>query len=78
MTTSREARTLPYRVLMIAALAVSMFLVPTATSSSQSDCCNRCLQRFQQCDGTTIVCCKIYKACVQQCQGGCAACPDEE
>ena len=78
MTKSRKVKTLIYRSVMTVALAVSMFLLPSATSGSQSDCCNRCLIRFQQCDGTTIVCCNIYKACVQQCQGGCPACPDEE
>ena len=73
-----KPRRLPYRVFMIAALAVLMIILPAATSSSQTDCCNRCLKRFEQCDANTIVCCQIYTACVQQCQGGCPACPDAE
>ena len=78
MTKSRKVRLLLYRSLMIVALAVSMFMLPTATSGSQSDCCNRCLKRFQQCDANTIICCQIYTACVQQCPARCPACPDEE
>ena len=71
-------RILLYRVLMIVALAASLLVLPGANSSSQSGtCCTRCLERFLQCDGTTIVCCKIYNSCVQQCSGGCPSCPDQ-
>jgi len=77
MTKTRTSRTLLYRFLVLVALAVSLIVLPTALSSSQSDCCNRCLQRFLQCDANTIVCCKLYAGCVQQCQGGCPACPDQ-
>jgi hypothetical protein len=77
MTVSRKLRKLLYRFLAMAVLAVSLVVLPTATSNSQTSCCNRCLERFRQCDGTTIVCCKIYNACVQQCQGGCQSCPDQ-
>jgi len=77
MTKLRTSRTLFYRFLALVVLAVSLIVLPTATSSSQSDCCTKCLQRFEQCDGTTIVCCKIYDSCVHQCQGGCPACPDQ-
>lgn len=77
MTKPRTSRTLLYRLLILIALAVSLIALPTATPSPQSDCCNKCLQRFLQCDANTIVCCNIYNSCVQQCQGGCPACPDQ-
>ncbi len=77
MTRSKTLRRRLYRFLVLAALAVSLGVLPAAKSSSQSDCCTKCLQRFLQCDGTTIVCCNIYKTCVQQCQGGCPSCPDQ-
>lgn len=77
MTTSRRLRPLRYRVLAIAAFVVCLTALLAPTTSPQSSCCNKCLQRFQQCDGTTIVCCKIYDSCVQQCQGACPSCPDQ-
>jgi hypothetical protein len=72
-----KLRRLLYRFLAMVVLAAALVVLPTATTSSQTSCCNVCLERFQQCDGTTIVCCKIYNACVQQCQGGCRSCPDQ-
>ncbi len=77
MTKPRTLRTLLYRFLALVVLAASLIVLPAVKSSSQSDCCNSCLQRFLQCDANTIVCCKIYTSCVQQCQGGCPACPDQ-
>ena len=74
----KRPRILLYRVLMIVALAASLLVLPGANSSARSGtCCQRCLERFLQCDGTTIVCCQIYNSCVQQCSGGCPSCPDE-
>jgi hypothetical protein len=78
MKKPRRLKIAVYRFLTIVAVAASMAALPASTSSSQSDCCNKCLERFSQCDGTTIVCCRIYRGCVQQCQGGCPSCPDEE
>lgn len=77
MSNPRTLRALLYRFLAAAVLAASLIVLPAVRSSSQSDCCTACLERFFQCDGTTIVCCKIYTSCVQQCQGGCATCPDQ-
>lgn len=76
MTASRKLRKLLYRFLVMVVLGVSLAVLP-ATSSSQTSCCKKCLERFNQCDGTTIVCCRIYDGCVQQCQGGCPSCPDQ-
>ena len=75
MTTSKK---LLYRFLMIVALAASLIVIPSAGSTSRSGaCCKQCLERFLQCDGTTIVCCNLYNSCAQLCQGGCPSCPDE-
>lgn len=74
MTTFRSLR---YRVLVLAALVVSLIaLSAPATSPQSTTCCNQCLLRFQQCDGNTIVCCQIYSACVAQCPSECQKCPD--
>lgn len=70
---------LRYRLLAIVALVVCLAALMTPTASQQSTtCCNQCLNRFNQCDGTTIVCCKIYNACIANCSGGCPQCPDAE
>jgi hypothetical protein len=77
MAKSSRVGVLVGRLAAVLALAAFLFLLPTVTSSSQSSCCSICLDRFYQCDGTTAVCCKLYASCVQQCQGGCPACPDQ-
>jgi hypothetical protein len=77
MIKSRRLRSLRYRFLAIVALALTMIMLLGATANPQSDCCNKCLARFQQCDGNTIVCCQIYDACVQQCRDRCPSCPDQ-
>jgi hypothetical protein len=65
------------RILGIVVLVLSMIVLLAPTTSPQSTCCQKCLERFQQCDGTTIVCCKIYNSCIAQCQGTCQSCPDQ-
>jgi len=77
MLTPRTLRVLLYRLLVLAVLAASLIVLPAVGSSPQSDCCTTCLERFFQCDANTLVCCKLYTSCVQQCQGGCPACPDQ-
>jgi len=77
MSKPRRLRAFLYRSLALAVLAVSLIVLPAVKSSSQSSCCLKCLERFAQCDANTIVCCQIYASCVQQCQGGCSACPDQ-
>jgi hypothetical protein len=77
MTKSTKFRSLRYRVLVIAAFVVCLTALLAPTTSPQSTaCCTQCLQRFQQCDSNSIVCCKIYNACVSQCSGSCPTCPD--
>lgn len=65
-----------YRFLVIVALSGLLIGLSAAASSPQASCCKTCLQRFEQCDGTTIVCCQLYDACVQHCQSDCGPCPD--
>jgi hypothetical protein len=77
MTKSKRMKILVYRFLAIVVLAVSLIVLPAGTSSSQTDCCGKCLERFFQCDANSIVCCQIYTSCVQHCQGGCPSCPDD-
>ena len=72
-----RVKTLLCRVLAITALAVSLVVLPSSTSSAPSDCCKTCLNLFYQCDGTTIVCCGLYNRCLQQCPVECPSCPDE-
>ena len=74
MTVSRK---LIYRLLVMVLLAVSLVVLPSATSNSQTSCCTKCMERFNQCDANNIVCCQIYNACVQQCQNRCPRCPDQ-
>lgn len=71
-------RSLRYRLLGLAAMLICLTALLVPAASQQSSCCQTCLNRFYQCDGTTIVCCKIYNGCVQQCAGGCPICPDAE
>ncbi len=78
MTKSRRFGSVRYRMLAVAATLICLTALLVPAASPQSSCCKRCLDRFFQCDGTTIVCCKIYDSCVQQCQGGCPRCPDAE
>ena len=70
-------RKLRYRVLLMVAVMICLtaLLAPT-TSPQTTTCCTKCLQRFQQCDGTTIVCCQIYNSCIAQCPSQCPGCPD--
>ena len=75
MTVSRKPRKLIHRFLVMAVLAISLVVLPAATSSSQISCCATCMERFNQCDANTIVCCQIYNACVQQCRERCPRCP---
>lgn len=77
MTKSRRSRMPLYRFVAIIVLAASLMILPAGASRSQSTCCNTCLQRFFQCDGTTMVCCELYQRCVQQCQTTCPSCPDQ-
>jgi hypothetical protein len=76
MTNSKVLGRMLYRCLAIIVIAGSLIALPDARSSSQSNCCDTCLKRFLQCDGTTIVCCKLYDTCVQQCPTVCPECPD--
>ena len=70
---------LRYRLLAIVALVVSLAALMTPAASQQSTtCCTQCLNRFNQCDGNTIVCCQIYTACISQCPSECQKCPDAE
>ncbi len=79
MTKSRTIRSLRYRVLVIAAfvLCLTALLAPP-TNPQSTTCCTRCLERFQQCDGNTIVCCQIYNSCIAQCPTSCPSCPDKK
>src|SRR5262245_49372362 len=78
VTAMTRLSSLRYRLVLLVALMLSLAaLLAAPATSQQSSCCTQCLQRFQQCDGNTIVCCKIYNACIQQCQGACPSCPDK-
>lgn len=77
MTKSRRLRALRYRFLAIVVMVLSSVALLAAPSPSRTTCCDDCLKRFYQCDGNTIVCCKIYNQCVRSCQGGCPTCPDQ-
>ena len=72
----KKSRSLRYRVLTIAAFLICLTALLAPTTNLQSSCCTKCLQRFQQCDANTVVCCQIYDACVSQCPTDCPACPD--
>ena len=78
MIKKKRIGSLHYRVLVLAAMLICLTALLVPAASPQSTCCNKCLDRFFQCDGTTIVCCKIYNSCVTQCAGGCPLCPDAE
>lgn len=66
------------RILGIVVLLLSIIVLLAPTTSLQSTtCCQKCLERFQQCDGNTIVCCKIYNSCIAQCPSTCPSCPDQ-
>jgi hypothetical protein len=66
------------RILGIVVLVLSLTVLFAPTTNTQSTtCCEACLQRFQQCDGSTIVCCKIYNSCIAQCPTTCPSCPDK-
>lgn len=77
MTMSRKLRKLLFRSFAMAVLAGALILLPIVTTSSETTCCNKCLERFYQCDANNIVCCQIYNACVQHCQTECQSCPDQ-
>jgi hypothetical protein len=76
-----RARRLAIRLVLLLVLAVGLTGLsagPSGAGATPASCCSACLNRFNQCDGTTIVCCRIYNSCIQQCAGGCPNCPDEE
>jgi hypothetical protein len=78
MTKSRTVRSLRYRVLVIAAFVFCLTaLLAPPTSPQSTSCCSKCLERFQQCDANTIVCCRIYNSCIAQCPTLCPSCPDQ-
>jgi len=62
--------------IVVLVLSLTVLFAP-ATSTQSTTCCQACLQRFEQCDGTTVVCCKIYNACIAQCPTACPSCPDQ-
>jgi len=78
MVKSRRIGSLRYRMLVLAATLICLIALLVPAASPQTSCCQKCLDRFYQCDGTTIVCCRIYDGCVQQCAGSCPRCPDAE
>jgi len=66
------------RILGIVVLVLSLMVLFAPTTNTQTTtCCQKCLERFQQCDGTTIVCCQIYNSCTAQCPTSCPSCPDK-
>src|SRR5690349_2457407 len=75
MTKLRRFGSLRYRMLALTAMLIFLTALLVPAASPQTSCCQKCLDRFNQCDGTTIVCCRIYDGCVQQCAGGCPRCP---
>jgi hypothetical protein len=75
MTKSRRGSSLRFRLLAIAALLICLMALLAPAASPQISCCSKCLERFNQCDANSIVCCQIYNSCVQQCVGGCPSCP---
>jgi hypothetical protein len=76
MSKSRGWRSLRYRLLVIAALVICLTSLLASATSPKSTCCERCLERFQQCDSPDFICCQIYTSCIQQCEGGCPSCPN--
>src|SRR6185503_1097378 len=76
MTKSRGWRSLRYRLLALAALVICLTSLLASATSPQSTCCQRCLERFQQCDSPDFICCQIYAGCIQQCAGGCPSCAE--
>ena len=74
MTKSRGWRSLRYRLLAIAALIICLTALLASATTSNPNCCKRCQEVFQQCDGSVAVCCQIYTNCIQQCAGGCPSC----
>jgi hypothetical protein len=76
MVKLRNLRKLPYQFLTLVVLTMFLVVLPTLTPGSQTSCCQKCLERFFQCDANDIVCCQIYSSCAQQCQGGCSGCPN--
>ena len=76
MTKSRGWRSLRYRLLAIAALVICLTSLLAYATRPQSTCCQRCLERFQQCDSPDFICCQIYTGCIQQCAGGCPSCAE--
>lgn len=76
MTRSKKSGSLRYRMVALAAMLICLAALLAPAASQQTSCCQKCLDRFFQCDGSTIVCCQLYESCVAQCPVSCPGCPD--